>query len=107
MAYAFTHLEHWSRVPGALAFLEWAWNGLYNVDAREADQLRALAYPAYEPLTVALDARILPNGHELSIFPEWVVPLRMVYAVLSWLVYATLCVYLMKRRDVRWVDKDA
>lgn len=69
IAYAFWHIRHWKRIPGALVFLEYTWEGAFNKLPHHIDNgLKYIAYPANLD---QFDRQILPTQiHKVSVYPK-------------------------------------
>ncbi|CAJ0931409.1 unnamed protein product, partial [Mesorhabditis belari] len=69
LAYAFFHIHHWKRIDGALHLLECTWKGVFNGNNRSMDRMFSGWYSQQQQLESA-DRELLPDWHEVSVFPR-------------------------------------
>lgn len=86
IAYSFFHIRHWKRVDGALNMLDCTWKGsklhkefiLYFTIKLVFLAFRIIPYPLekghlfypYPTCTECTDRELLPDYHEISVFPK-------------------------------------
>ena len=74
IAYAFWHLRHWKKIPGALTFLNYTWQDAFKHLPHHID--RGFKFVAYPARNDEHDRMILPVGqpngqiHKQSIYPR-------------------------------------
>lgn len=101
IAYSFWHIRHWKRIPGALTFLEYTWQGAFKNLPHHID--RGYKYVAYPAHNAEEDRKILPTQiHKVSVYPkkyEWAVfaglvdyPFFIILALMLGLGSATLAI---------------
>ncbi|CAJ0579448.1 unnamed protein product, partial [Mesorhabditis spiculigera] len=66
LAYAFFHIHHWKRIDGALHLLECTWKGVFNGLSRSTDRL----FYSYSQQLESADRELLPEWHQMSVFPR-------------------------------------
>lgn len=90
VVYAFHHLRHWKRIDGALSLLSSTWEGTF----------RQIPFPlegghhfhAYPANMEAADRQVLPQHHEISVFPQKEAPFFMVFTGVLCFSFMTLTV---------------
>ncbi|XP_065911582.1 protein ST7 homolog [Dysidea avara] len=88
--YAFHHLQHWKRVPGALNLLSCTWEGTFRLLPFPLEQ--GHHHEPYPASTTNLDKEILPAHHTISIYPRQEVPFFIVFSGILCFSFMTLTV---------------
>lgn len=111
IAYAFFHLNHWKKIEGALNLLDCTWKGTFRIIPYPLEKGH-LFYP-YPTCTECTDRELLPEFHEISVYPKKDLPffirftasLCTVTAILAFGFYSypDLLIYLV--RSVRCNSK--
>ena len=90
VAYAFHHIHHWKRVEGALSLLASTWEGTFRRIPFPLERGHIFhAYPAHAEL---VDRQLLPDHHEVSVFPQRDTPFFMVFTGVLCFSFMTLTV---------------
>ena len=90
VVYAFHHLRHWKRIDGALSLLSSTWEGTFRQIPFPLE--RGHHFHAYPSNMEAADRQVLPQHHELSVFPQKDAPFFMVFTGVLCFSFMTLTV---------------
>lgn len=90
VVYAFHHLRHWKRIDGALSLLSSTWEGTFRQIPFPLE--RGHHFHAYPSNMEAADRQVLPQHHEISVFPQKDAPFFMVFTGVLCFSFMTLTV---------------
>ena len=90
VAYAFHHINHWKRVEGALSLLGSTWEGTFRRIPFPLE--RGHIFHAYPAHAESVDRQLLPDHHEVSVFPQRDTPFFMVFTGVLCFSFMTLTV---------------
>uniref|UniRef100_A0A2K6V5P8 Suppressor of tumorigenicity 7 protein-like n=1 Tax=Saimiri boliviensis boliviensis TaxID=39432 RepID=A0A2K6V5P8_SAIBB len=70
IAYAFSHLQHWKQIEGALNLLQCTWEG-----SKYSFSKKGHLFHPYPSCTETTDRELLPPFHHVSVYPKRELPL--------------------------------
>lgn len=77
IAYAFYHLGHWKRIEGSIHLLATTWEAAFQRIPFPLE--RGHLFPPYPSYMEVVDRELLPECHEVSVFPQKETPFFMVF----------------------------
>jgi hypothetical protein len=77
LAYAFFHLQHWKKVENALNILTCTWEGTFRIIPYPLE--KGHLFHPYPSCTETADRELLPNFHEISVFPKKELPFFIIF----------------------------
>ena len=77
IAYAFYHLNHWKRIEGSIHLLATTWEAAFQRIPFPLE--RGHLFPPYPSYMEVVDRELLPQYHEVSVFPQRDTPFFMVF----------------------------
>lgn len=90
VTYAFHHLVHWKRIEGAIPLLSATWEGTFQRIPFPLE--RGHLFPPYPTYTEVVDKELLPQHHEVLVFPQKDTPFFMVFTGVLCFSFMTLTV---------------
>jgi len=91
VAYAFHHLKHWKQIDGALNVLHSTWEGTFRCIPSPLE--KGLLFFPYPANIESVDRDLLPEHHEVSVFPRRELPVFIVFSAILFIISALLAFF--------------
>eukprot|EP00118_Oscarella_pearsei_P022483 m.260440 g.260440 ORF g.260440 m.260440 type:complete len:552 (+) comp40435_c0_seq45:48-1703(+) len=77
LAYAFSHLQHWKDIDGALKLLHFTWEGAFRLIPYPLE--KGHYFHPYPASTENADKELLPPHHKVSVYPKKELPFFILF----------------------------